>query len=74
MPISGLLDGEPFDAETKRIIRLAFEAAHVALDPQWGDHADGILAESIIELAKRGERNPDILCEQALKSFRVQRI
>jgi hypothetical protein len=74
MPISGLLEGEPFDAETKRIIRLAFEAAHVALDPQWGDYADGILANRIMELAEQGERNPDRLCEQALQSFRVQRI
>jgi hypothetical protein len=74
MPISGLLEAEPFDAETKRIIRLAFEAARVALDPQWGHHADAILAKRVIELAKEGERNPDILCEQAVQSFRMQRI
>jgi hypothetical protein len=32
-----------------------------------GHHADAILAKRIIELAKTGERNPDALCEQALK-------
>jgi hypothetical protein len=74
LPIPGLLDDEPFDAETKRIIRLAFEAARVAIDPQSGHHDDAILAKRVIELAKEGELNPDVLCEKALRSFRMQRI
>ena len=34
--------------------------------------ADGIIAKRIIELGKAGERNPDILCEGALKALRGQ--
>jgi hypothetical protein len=35
------------------------------------DHfANGIIAKRIIELAKAGERNPDLLCEGALKQLR----
>jgi hypothetical protein len=31
--------------------------------------ADGIIAKQIVELAKTGERNPDLLCEAALKKL-----
>ena len=34
--------------------------------------ADGIIAKRIMELGKAGERNPDILCEGALKALRGQ--
>jgi hypothetical protein len=34
------------------------------------DLADGIIAKQIVELAKAGERSPDILCEGVLKEFR----
>jgi len=35
------------------------------------DHfADGLIAKRIIELAKAGERHPDLLCEGALKNLR----
>jgi len=34
------------------------------------DLADGIIAKQIIEFAKAGERNPDLLCEAALKRLR----
>jgi hypothetical protein len=33
------------------------------------DLADGIIANQIIELAKTGELNPDLLCEAALKKL-----
>jgi hypothetical protein len=29
-----------------------------------------VIAKKIIELAKAGERNPDLLCERALKDLR----
>jgi hypothetical protein len=29
-----------------------------------------LIAKKIIELAKAGERNPDLLCERALKDLR----
>jgi len=38
-----------------------------------GDCDDGVkraIAAKIIDLANAGERNPDILCEQALKEIR----
>ena len=39
-----------------------------------GGSDDGVkqaIATKIIDLAKAGERNPDILCDQALKEFRT---
>jgi hypothetical protein len=33
------------------------------------DEVRQAIAEKIIELAKTGERNPDVLCEQALKDI-----
>jgi len=70
MPITPYLDGFQFDPEIKRIMGVAFEMAHAALMRDWGEHANAILAERIIELAKAGERNPDILCERVLGHFR----
>jgi hypothetical protein len=38
-----------------------------------GDCDEGVkqaIADKIIDLAKTGERNPDVLCEQALKDIR----
>jgi hypothetical protein len=34
------------------------------------DFANGIIGKRIIELARAGERNPDVLCEGALKKLR----
>jgi hypothetical protein len=34
------------------------------------DLANGIIAKLIIELAKAGERDPDLLCEGARKKLR----
>ena len=33
------------------------------------DFANGIIAKRIIELARAGERRPDLLCEGALKTL-----
>jgi hypothetical protein len=50
---------------------VAFEIARVALGlADRGDLADAFIAQRIIELAKAGERNPDILCERALNEIR----
>ena len=71
MPIRPHLKGQKFDPETIRVMGLAFEMALVALRlADRGDLANEILAHKIIELAKAGERNPDTLCEQALKDIR----
>jgi hypothetical protein len=60
-----------FDAspETKRLLGVALEMTRVSLG--LGDNfADGIIAKRIVELAKAGERNPDLLSEGALKKLR----
>ena len=58
--------------ETKRVMGIAFEMARVALEREWGDHANAIIATRIIDLAKGGERNPDVLCDRALDGLRSQ--
>jgi hypothetical protein len=60
-----------FDPETLRILGVAF--AQVAIALRIGDCDDDVsqaIANKIIELAKTGERNPDLLCERALKDIR----
>ena len=75
MRITQFLDDDTkFDAETKRVMGVAFEMAWVALGlTDTDDQANHIVAKRIIELAKAGERNPDILCEKALKGLRSRR-
>ena len=71
MPIAQFLDTSEFDPETKRVMAVAFEMARAAL--QLGDQGNPInerIAKKIIELAKNGELNPDLLCESVLKEFR----
>ena len=69
MPIRQFLNGERFDPETTRIMGVAFEAARIALRlADRGDAFDAVVAKRIIEFAKAGERNPDALCEVALKA------
>jgi hypothetical protein len=71
MPIRPFLTGEQFDQQTIRIFGVVFEQVCVAL--RIGDCDDDVkqaIAKKIIELAKTGERNPDLLCEGALKEIR----
>ena len=71
MPIRPYLDGQKFDLETMRLMGLAFEMARVGLGLSDRDEpAKEIVATRIIELAKAGERNPDLLCNDILKEFR----
>ena len=71
MPITPFLDGHRFDQETKRVLGVAFEIACIALRAEDADDfVKQSIATKIIELAKAGERNPDLLCEQALKDIR----
>jgi len=72
MPIKPFLNGEDFDPETTRVMGVALGMACVAL--RTGDCADDVkqaIANKIVALAKAGERNPDILCEQVLKDIRT---
>jgi hypothetical protein len=71
MPIRRFLNGEQFDPETVRVLGVAFSQICIAL--RIGDSDDDVqqaIANKIIELAKAGERNPDLLCERALKDIR----
>ena len=71
MPIRPFLHGEQFDQETIRILGVAFEQVCVALRTgDCDDYVKQAIANKIIELAKAGERNPDLLCERALKGIR----
>jgi hypothetical protein len=69
MPIAQFLDTSEFDYETKRVMGAAFEMARAAL--QLGDQSIlwERIAKRIIELAKTGELNPDVLCEAVLKEY-----
>ena len=70
MPIAQFVDDSEFDPE-KRVMDAAFEMAREALE--LGDErklANERIAKSIIELAKAGEHNADLLCESVLREFR----
>jgi hypothetical protein len=69
MPITPYLDDFDVNAETNRVLGVALEKTRISLG--LGDNfADGIIAKRIVELAKAGERHPDLLCEGALKILR----
>jgi hypothetical protein len=56
------------DAETSRVLDVAVEMTREALGLA-DDFANGIIARQIVELARAGERNPDLLCEGALEKL-----
>ena len=75
MPIRPFLNGEQFDQETSRILGVAFEQVCVALRiGDCDDHVKQAIANKIIALAKTGERNPELLCECALKYIRQPQV
>jgi hypothetical protein len=71
MPIRPFLNSEQFDQETLRILGVAFEQVCVGLRiGECDDDVKQAIANKVIELAKTGERNPDLLCEHALQDIR----
>jgi hypothetical protein len=71
MPITSYLHNASLDPETRRVMGVAFEMVRVALGlADQGYVTNEIIAKHIIKLAETGERNPDILCELALKEIR----
>jgi hypothetical protein len=71
MLITPYLNGERFEPETERVLSVAFEQVSIAL--RIGASDDDVkqaIANKVIELAKAGERNPDILCERVLEDIR----
>jgi hypothetical protein len=70
MPIRHYLQGHRFDAETVRLMGIAYETALVALlQRRREDPLREAAAHKIIELAEAGERDPERLCEGALKAI-----
>jgi hypothetical protein len=69
MSITPYLDGLNVDSETERVLGLALDMTRLALGVE-DDLANKIIAKTILEVAKAGERNPDLLCEGALKKLR----
>ena len=69
MSITPYLDGLEVDPDTKRVLGAALKMTRVSLGLA-DDFANGIIARRVVELAKAGERNPDLLCEGALKELR----
>ena len=65
MAIRPFLNGETFDPETARLVGVAFETARAAVNRP-ADLSDEMIARTIIERAKAGERNVEVLCEAAL--------
>jgi hypothetical protein len=51
-----------------RVLDVALEMTRAALGLA-DNFADGIIARQIVELSRAGERNPDLLCEGALKKL-----
>jgi hypothetical protein len=69
MPVTPYLSDFDASPETQRLLGVALEMTRVSLG--LGDNfADGIIAKRIVELAKAGERNPDLLSEGALENLR----
>ena len=60
-----------FDADpgTKRVLAVALEMTRISLGLT-DRLADGIIAKQIVELAKSGERHPELLREGALMTLR----
>ena len=75
MPIRPFLNGEQFDQETVRILGVAFAQVCIALRTgDCDDHVKQAIANKIIELAKTGEPNSDLLCERALEDIREPQV
>ena len=70
MPIRAHLDGHKFDGETTRRMGIAFEMALASLGatPACDDPIRAALAQRIIALAQGDERDPERLCEGALRA------
>jgi hypothetical protein len=68
-----LKDGS-FDPETTRAMSEAFDKARKLLhDRGQPDVVLEVIARRIIEITRGGERNPDVMCKQALATFGIDR-
>jgi hypothetical protein len=69
MSITPYLEGLEVDPETKRVLSAALEMTRLSLGLM-DNFADGIIAKRISEIAETGQRDPDLLCEGAVKKLR----
>jgi hypothetical protein len=69
MSITPYLNGLEVDPETKRVLSVALEMTRVSLGLT-DNFANEIIAKRISQIAETGERDPDLLCEAALKNLR----
>jgi hypothetical protein len=70
MPIRSHLNGQRFDAETIRVMGLAYELTLISLRlVDRGDIANDVVAQKIIELVKTGERDPEHLCKVVVQQW-----
>jgi hypothetical protein len=70
MPIRLFLkDGHGFDDEAIRVMGLAYECARAGLRISTDDPMTQIIATKVIELARTGERDPEKLCDYAMKGL-----
>ena len=69
MSITPYLGDFDVDPKTKRVLGVALEMTRVSLGLE-DNFADGIIAKRIVELAKAGERNSNLLSEGALEKLR----
>jgi hypothetical protein len=69
MPITPYLGDFDVDPETRRVLSAALEMTRIALGLA-DRYANGIIAKQIIELAKAGERDPNLLREGAIEKLR----
>jgi hypothetical protein len=65
VPIRPFLGDQNFDPETTRLMGIAFETVGAAIKRP-AELSDELIASKIIELAKAGERNVEVLSEAAL--------
>jgi hypothetical protein len=72
VPIRVYLKGREFDAESIRVMGIAFECARSALHVVPSDDTlNEAVAVRIIEQARTGERNPDKLCDFAIAALKT---
>jgi hypothetical protein len=69
MSITPYQDGLEVDPETKRVLSAALEMTRVSLG-LIDNFANGMIAKRVSEIAETGERDPDLLCEGAVKKLR----
>lgn len=69
--IRDLLDGASYDPETVQILCTAYDTAKKELhDRGQPDIVQEIIAQRILDLAEKGERDPDRLCDAALGAIK----